>query len=557
MTSAALRPVRAVVSIERRMIAVLLGLTLAFAALALQLVWLAVKGKTQVHLSMNEPIARTFARPDIVDRNGRLIATDLDAPSLYADPALILDIDEASEKLGGIFPDLDQVQLRLLLADKGRRFVWIRRGLSPRVAQRVHDLGLPGLAFRREPRRSYPMGKTAGHVLGGVNVDNRGLAGIEKYIDEIVGVEAVLGSKPSSKVPVQLSLDLGAQHALEDELAAAVKRYTAQGAAGIVMDAHTGEIIAAASLPDVDPARPQQAQDPARLDKNTTGVYELGSIFKLITVAQALDSRDASLESIYDVRAPLRIGRHQIRDLHPAGRPLSLRDVFVLSSNVGAAQIALKAGAAAQQEFMGRIGLLKAARSEAGPTAPPSLPVRWGEIETATIGFGHGLAVSPLRFVAAAASLLNGGYAVEPTVLRVGQPKPEQRTRVVAPETSAALGLLMRRNVTAPNGTGRRAEVSGFEVGGKTGTAEIAIAGKYQGNAVISSFLATFPASHPRYVVLVMLHQPQPSAETSGQITAGLNAAPTAAKVIARIAPLTNISPIDARTQFDALHGAK
>lgn len=539
------------------MVAVLLGLAIAFGALALQLVWLAVKGRSSNRISMNEPIARTFARPDIVDRNGHLIATDLDAPSLYADPAVVLDVDEAAEKLGSIFPDIDQVQLRLTLSDKSRRFVWIRRGLAPRVAQRVHDLGLPGLAFRREPRRTYPMGFMAGHILGGVNVDNRGLGGIEKFIDETVGVEAVLGSNPSSKAPVQLSLDLGAQHALEDELAEAVKRYTAQGAAGIVMDARTGEIIAAASVPQADPARPQQAQELARLDKNTTGVYELGSIFKLLTVAQALDSGAATLDTVYDVRVPLRIGRHQIRDLHPPGRPLTLREVFVLSSNVGAAQMALNAGAQAQREFLSRLGLLKAPRTEAGPSAPPSLPVRWGEIETATISFGHGLAVSPLRFTAAAASLLNGGFAVEPTLLRAQQVRPQNRTRVVSKETSAALALLMRRNVTAPNGTGRRADVSGYEVGGKTGTAEIAIGGRYQGNAVIASFLAIFPASQPRYVALVMLHQPQPSAETNGQITAGLNAAPTMAKVIARIAPLTVVHPSGAGTQFDAFSGAK
>ncbi len=545
------------VSSENRTVAVLLCVALAFSALALQLVWLGFKGQASARISMNEPIARAFARPDIVDRNGRLLATDLDTPSLYADPALIIDIDEATEQLAEIFPDIDQAQMRLTLADKSRRFIWIRRGLSPRVAQRVHDLGLPGLAFRREPRRTYPMGHLAGHLLGGVSVDNRGIAGLEKFIDETKGVEAVLGSKPSSKVPVRLSLDLGVQHGLEDELTAAVARYAAQGAAGIVMDAQTGEIIAAASLPAVDPAWPKQAQDPTRLDKNATGVYELGSIFKLFTIAQALDQGAARLDTVYDVRAPLRIGRHQIRDPHPAGRPLTLREVFVLSSNVGAAQMALKAGARSQQAFLSRIGLLKPARTEAGPTAKASLPARWGEIETATISFGHGLAVSPLRFVSAAASLLNGGFAVEPTLLLTGGRAPDQRSRVISGETSAALAALMRRNVTAPYGTGRRADVSGFEVGGKTGTAEIAIGGQYREDAVISSFLAMFPASGPKYVVLVMLHRPQASIESGGQITAGLNAAPTVARVIARIAPLTGVSPASVQTQFDAFRSAK
>ena len=252
---------------EGRIIGVLLGVVLAFAILSGQLIWLALKGQGASRLSMSEPIARTFARPDIVDRNGRLIATDIEAPSLYADPALILDIDEVAEKLGAVFSDIDQLQLRLQLSDKSRRFVWLRRGLSPRVAQRVHDLGLPGLGFRREQKRSYPLGHLAGHILGAVNVDNRGLSGIEKFIDETVGIEAVLGAKPTAKIPIQLSLDIGVQYGLEDELAQAVRRYTAAGAAGIVMDATNGEIVAAASLPDFDPAYPAQGLEPARLDK--------------------------------------------------------------------------------------------------------------------------------------------------------------------------------------------------------------------------------------------------------------------------------------------------
>ena len=542
---------------ESRTIAVLLCMMLGFAVLTGQLVWLAFKGQSTTRLSLNEPITRTFARPDIVDRNGRLIATDLEAPSLYADPAVILDVDEVAEKLGSLFPDIDQLQLRLQLADKSRRFVWLRRGLSPRMAQRVHDLGLPGLGFRREQKRSYPLGRLAGHILGAVNVDNRGLSGVEKFIDETVGIEAVLGAKPSAKVPIQLSLDIGAQYGLEDELSAAVQRYAAEGAAGIVMDASNGEIIAAASLPDFDPAHPAQALEPNRLDKNQSSTFELGSIFKLLTVAQALDSKAASLDTVIDVRAPLRIGRHQIRDLHPTGRPLSLRDIFVQSSNVGAARLALEAGADRQRAFLNRLGILKKGATEAGPIAGPSQPKVWGEVETATIAFGHGLAISPMRFTAAAASLLNGGTEVEPTVLRASIAPRPQGDRIITPETSATLAALMRRNVTLPAGTGRRAEVAGYEVGGKTGTAEIAIEGKYRADLVISSFLATFPASQPRYILLVLLDRPQPSPDSGAQITAGTNAAPTAGRIIARIGPLLRTNVAEELTTFDAMPDAK
>ena len=356
---------------ESRTLVVVLTVALLFAALSAQLVWLAIKGHGGPRLSMSEPIVRTFARPDIVDRNGRLIATDLEAHSLYADPAQVLDADEAAEKLAAIFPDLDQAQLRSMLADRSRRFVWLRRGLSPRTAQRIHDLGLPGLGFRREPKRSYPLGSLAGHVIGTVNVDNRGLSGIERHIDETVGVEAVLGSRPAGNAPVQLSIDIGVQHALEDELAGAVSRYAATGAAGIVMATATGEIIAAASLPNVDPARPAQALEETRLDKNFSGTFELGSIFKLVTIAAALDGRQATPDTVIDVRAPLWIGRHQIRDLHPAGRPLSVRDIFVQSSNVGAARLALAAGSDAQRAFLGKLGLLHGGRSESRPDRGP------------------------------------------------------------------------------------------------------------------------------------------------------------------------------------------
>ncbi|MEQ1612547.1 MAG: penicillin-binding protein 2 [Hyphomicrobiaceae bacterium] len=542
---------------ESRTLVVVLGVAALFAALALQLIWLGFKGHGGPRLSISEPIVRTFARPDIVDRNGRQIATDLEAPSLYADPALILDVDEAAEKLAEIFPDIDQLQLRVTLADKSRRFVWIRRGLSPRTAQRVHDLGLPGLSFRRELKRSYPLGQLAGHVIGAVNIDNRGLSGIEKHIDEAIGIEAVLGARPASNTTVQLSIDIGVQFALEDELARAVAHYTASGAAGLVMAASTGEIIAAASLPNLDPARQAQGLDPARLDKNFASTFELGSIFKLVTIAQALDSNAATADTVIDVRAPLRIGRHQIRDLHAAGRPLTVRDIFVQSSNVGAARLALAAGAERQQIFLSKLGLLRPGRTEAGPIAAPNQPERWGEVETATIAFGHGLAVAPVRFVAAAATLLNGGTKVEPTLLRSNPTTRLAGDRVVAPETSAILAQLMRRNVTLPTGTGRRAEVAGYEIGGKTGTAEIAVGGKYRGDQVMSSFLATFPASRPEYILLVTLDRPQPAPETGGQITAGHNAAPVAGRVIGRIGPLLRGSTGEAPSGFDASRDAK
>jgi cell division protein FtsI (penicillin-binding protein 3) len=376
-----------------------------------------------------------------------------------------------------------------------------------------------------------------------VNVDNKGLAGIERYIDDVIGVEAAHGATVDRKPPVRLSVDIGAQHSLEAELKSAVARHQAEGAAGVVMDAATGEVVAAASIPEIDPAHPAQRLDEARLDKLSAGSYELGSIFKTMTVAMALEAGTATPDKVYDVQATLHAGPYLIRDLHPAGRPLSVREIFIYSSNVGAGLMALELGAERQRAFLARLGLLEAMRTETGPVAPPNLPEAWGQAETITIAYGHGLAVAPLQFAAAAAALVNGGFRVTPTFVALPPRAEAQPLRILRPETCAGLRELMRRNVASPYGTGRQADVPGYEVGGKTGTAEIPERGGYRKTAVISSFLAAFPMSAPRYVVLIMLFEPKPTAESQGQITAGVNAVPTAGRVIARVAPILGILP--------------
>lgn len=517
---------------------------LAFITVGGQLVRLAMRGQFEITSAISEPVAKSFARPEIVDRKGRLIATDVEVPSLFADPALIVDRDEVAEKLASVFPDLDMAELRRNLADRDRRFVWIRRGLPPKVAQQVHDLGLPGIAFRNELRRVYPAGSLAGHVLGAVNIDNKGVAGLERYIDEAVGVEPVQGASLTDRAPVRLSLDLGVQHTLEDELKRAMDRYRAPGAAGLVLDAKSGEIVASSSLPGVDPARSAMAQEPTQLDKIAGGTFELGSVFKMVTIAMALESGQATPDRALDVRQPLIAGPHIIRDLHPAGRPLSVAEVFIHSSNVGAGMLALEAGAERQQEFLKRLGLTEGMRTEAGAVAAPQLPARWEKAETITISYGHGLAVAPIQFAAAAAVLVNGGRLIKPTYLRRAADEGAG-AQVLSPRTSAQIRDLMRRNVTDPSGTGRRADVPGYHVGGKTGTAELAVRGGYKDTAVISSFLAAFPIEEPRYVVLVMLFEPEGTAETKGKLTAGLNAAPTVASLISRIAPQLDLLPVD------------
>lgn len=520
----------------------------AFVAVAAQLIALGASSKPSIALAAADPVAVNFSRPDIVDRNGRLLATDLAVPSLYADPMLIIDRDEVVEKLAMVLPGLDQPALRSALADKERRFEWIRRGLSPSVAQKIHDLGLPGIAFRNELRRAYPAGETAGHVLGHVNVDNKGVAGVEKYIDDVIGVDAVHAAMLSTKAPVRLSLDLGVQHALESELEAATRNFAAAGAAGLVLDIRTGEVLASASLPRVDPLRASPDPGPERLDKIRASTFELGSIFKTITVAMALDEGLAKPGTIIDVREPLQAGRFTISDLHGSGRPLSVTEIFTHSSNVGAGMLALKAGPDRMRAFFDKIGLLAPMTTEAGEVKKPGLPRAWERAEVITMSYGHGLAVAPLQFAAGAASIFNGGAPVKPTFLKSSVPLYAKGDPLITPETARQMARLFRLNVIAADGTGKRAEAPGYRVGGKTGTADIASGGGYRDDAVLSSFLASFPMDQPRYITFVMLLEPKASENTGGQRTASVNAAPVTGQLISRIAPLLDVTPLDVAT---------
>ncbi|MCB1520943.1 MAG: penicillin-binding protein 2 [Hyphomicrobiaceae bacterium] len=539
-----------------RSAAVAFAIVAAFSTVCGQLIRLAASGGGAFQINMSAPVATGFARPDLVDRNGRLLATDVEMQSLFADPLLVVDRDEVVEKLRRIFPDINGDELRRTLAERGRRFVWIKRGLSPALAQRVHNLGLPGLSFRPELRRAYPAGTLAGHLLGGVNIDNAAVAGVERYLDQNEIVDSVSGAVQTDRRPVALSLDIGVQHAVEDELAAAIETYRAKAAAGLVLDVETGEVVASASVPTVDPMHPEKTMDARHIDRLTGGTYELGSIFKLLTVAMALDSGQAAPESVYDVTKSLTAGRFEIKDAHGAGRPLSVAEIFVKSSNVGAGLLALEAGTQRQREFLEALGLLTPLRTEAGAVAEPMVPKRWDQIETITIAYGHGLAVAPLQFAAAAAALVNGGELIQPTFLKGGAGLKRgatskhraggdgARRRVVSRETSARIAEMMRSNVAQQGGTGRRADAAGYRVGGKTGTAEIAAGGRYEPNAVIASFLGAFPMEKPRYLTLVMLFEPERTAASGGEITAGHTAAPVTRGIVERIAPMLGVMPL-------------
>jgi cell division protein FtsI (penicillin-binding protein 3) len=483
------------------------------------------------------------ARPDIIDRNGQILATDIKAASLFAEPRKIIDVDEAVELLTAVLPDLDASEVRERLSSK-RGFVWLRREITPQQQNEIHRLGLPGVGFLTENKRVYPNGAVVSHEIGHVNIDNQGIAGIEKWLDG-QGLAALhMAGLTTDQVqrPIRLAVDLRVQFALREELVAAREKFKAIAAAGIIADVNTGEIVALVSEPDYDPNNPREANDPTRINRLTTGVYEMGSTFKALTLAMALDSGKVSLGSTFDARMPLRYGKFEIHDFHAEKRVLSLPEIFTYSSNIGAARVALAIGVDGHQAFLKKLGQLDRLRTELPESAEPLIPKHWGELNTVTIAFGHGLAVAPLQAVMGVSALVNGGKLIPPTFLKRDQAEADKlAVRVIKPDTSEKMRFLMRLNVE--KGTATRANVAGYYVGGKTGTSEKVVGGRYSKTKVLTSFTAIMPADKPRYQLLIMLDEPQGLPETKGYATSGWNAVPVGARVIERVAPLLDIPP--------------
>jgi cell division protein FtsI (penicillin-binding protein 3) len=517
-----------------------LGFAVAFVLIGGRLVTLGFAG-TESDAGGLYDISTTVHRPDILDRSGRLLATDIRGATLYADPKRVIDADELAEQVAGVLTDVKAQSLRKRL-QAGGRFVRIKRELTPSQQAEIHELGLPGLDFIEEYRRVYPVGDTGSHIVGLVDVDNRGLAGIEKFVDDNPQLTMASPQTASGEETVMLSLDVGVQHVLREELKEAMATYQSKAAAGIVMDVHSGEVVALASLPDYDPHQREQALDKDRLNRIGFGVYEMGSVFKVFTTAGVLDLGLASLTTTYDASSPIHSGRFTISDFHGNGRALTVPEVFIYSSNIGSAKEALHMGVTRHRAFLKRLGLLDPVTTELGPSAAPIVPQNWQKLNTMTIAFGHGLSVTPLQFATATLPLVNGGIAVQPTFLpRSREEAMSASPRVLKAETSVAMLKLMRMNVV--KGTGKRANAEGYRVGGKTGTAEKVVHGRYSTSALLNSFLAAFPTDDPQYLVLVMLDEPQRVAASNHSATAGVNAAPTVGKIVARIGPILGVPP--------------
>lgn len=481
-------------------------------------------------------------RADIVDRNGELLATSLKTSSLYANARVVLDPKEAADKLVQVLPELNHKEI-LHRLKSGKGFVWLARHLTPQKQAEVLCLGIPGIYFQHDERRVYPHGELFSHVLGYTNIDNQGLSGLERNFNE-----RLLGDKE----PLQLSLDMRAQHVLRDELLAGIEKFKAQGGAGLVMDVRTGEIIAMSSLPDFDPNQVGKigSNAMALFNKITLGVYEMGSSFKILNTALYLDSGIADVFTKFDVSAPLRVGRFRIKDFHPAHYPLTVGEIFTESSNIGAAKMALQMGSTLQRAFFKKIGFFSTLSLEIPELGSPLYPKKWSEATTITAAYGYGISVSPLHLATAIGGIVNKGIMQKPTLLKIDPSKVNPGVRIISAETSEIMCKLMYMIVA--QGRGKKAHVKGYEVGGKTGTANTLEGRSYKEGSNMTSFMGAFPMRNPQYVVLVMLDRPQAIKGTYGFNAAGWNAAPVAGKVISRIAPLLHVVPsIDSNTQPD------
>ena len=423
-------------------------------------------------------------------------------------------------------------------------FVWLKREITPTQQQEIHRLGIPGIGFLRENKRVYPTGSEVAHLIGLVNIDNQGIAGMEKWVDSngLADLHRAGFATDRQQTPVELSVDLRVEHALRDELIKAKDKFHAKAASGLVSNVKTGEIVAMVSLPDFDPNNPKEAHDPDRINRLTTGVYEMGSTFKAFTLAMALDTGKYDLNSLWDARAPLHYGKFAIHDDEPKGRFLNMKEVFTFSSNIGAARIALSQGVEAHKAFLRKMGQLERLRTELPESASPLVAEALGRVE-------HRHHRVRARHRGGAAAGGDGHRCAGQWRLSDPADLPQAERaeamalakRVIKPETSEKMRFLMRLN--AEIGTAHKADVKGYYIGGKTGTAEKVIGGRYAKKKVLTAFTAILPADHPRYQLLVMLDEPQSLPETHGFITSGWNAVPTGGAVIARIAPLLGIEP--------------
>lgn len=490
---------------------------------------------------------RTFAhnpirRADILDRNGTIVATSLPTVNLHVNPKKVFNAPELAHELVKILPELDYDTTCKKLTSKGT-FVYLKRNLTPSQQYQINYLGDPSLEFEEGEKRVYPHKNLLAHVIGSTDIDNVGISGIEKAMDERL---------TQSDIPLTLSIDVGIQDTIREILKEGMDKFQAVGATAILMDANTAEIIAMVSLPDFDPNTNRVKNERALFNMASKGVYEPGSVLKVFNTAMSLESGKVKVADKFDATKPLKLRYNTIKDYRGENRWLSVPEILVYSSNIGSAQMALKVGAGEQRNFLEKIGFFENVDIELAEKGRPLIPKRWSESTTATVAYGYGISVSPLHVVSAYAAVVNGGTYHSPSLVK-NSPKAKNGHRIISFSTSKAMRKLMRLVVT--DGSGKRANVRGYEVGGKTGTAnKLSENGRYVDKKVRTTFVSAFPISDPKYALIVMLDEPKPLKETWGFVTSGWNTVPTASKIITAIAPQLNLK---ANYDLDELRNAR
>ncbi|HLG90038.1 MAG TPA: penicillin-binding protein 2 [Alphaproteobacteria bacterium] len=519
---------------------------LALSVVAVRLVSLAVIAGTEPGAEARiSPPAEKPVRADILDRNGKVLATSIATASLYADPAKVIDAPEAARQLNKLFPEVSYGEFLQKLQGKGR-FAWLKRHLTPRQQYEVNRLGIPGVGFEHDERRLYPEGSEIAQVIGYADVDNHGIAGIEQSFDSYLARGAD---------PLKLSIDIRLQHILHREVQQQIDTFNAKGGGGLIMDTNTGEILAMVSLPDFDPEQPgaqvaktEPGEPDPHFNRMTLGVYEMGSIFKVFNTALCLDSGKVKLTDYFDAAHPIHIGRFTIHDFKGDELPgyASVAEIFEKSSNIGSVQEVKQVGPEAQEHFMEKLGLTTKIKLEVPEVGTPEIPHPWRPVNMMTIAFGHGISVTPVQLVRAISAIADGGILRPATLIKRPDGEPVPGVRVISPETSDTMRRLMRLVVTG--GTAKQfGNVPGYLVGGKTGTAEkISARGAYtKHHANLSSFVALFPMTDPRYAVFVTIDEPHGNKQSAGYETGGWVAAPAASRVISAMGPLLGVPPVD------------
>lgn len=523
---------------HQRLMLIMLLFAAAIAAIALKLLWLSVFTDGNVRAA---PAALIANRGDLVDRNGQVLARTIDAWSIGVHANKLLNApEELAPKLAALMPEKSESEY-LAILKSGVRFTYLRRRALPDLVAQVNALGEPAMAYAREPERLYPQTTLAAHVLGYTDFDGKGVTGMERVLD------TRLADPKLRNAPVALSIDARVQAAMESELSQAMVDQQAKGATGLVLDVHTGELVAMVSLPVFNPNKPGEAIDDARRNNVTQSVYELGSTFKALTFALALDN-GLPVDKRFDATVPVAIGRFRIKDDHPTGRWLNMPEALMHSSNIVTARIADQMGEARMADMFRKLHFDSAPDIELKERGRPIWPHEWSRATTMTTGYGHGISVTPLHLASAYAALVNGGVWRPATLMKIEPGKAPKGSRVFSPATSETMRAMLRLVVL--DGTGRKANADGLRVGGKTGTAEKAGVGGYIKHSTVSTFAGAFPLDAPRYVVIAMLDEPKGSAESSGQRTAGYVVAPVVNKVVSRIGPMLGIMP-DANREVD------